>query len=232
MPQTRVPLGIGDRDVPVPSHICLFYDDDAELRERLSFLMLGLDDPTQACVLFGNHRRLSEIVGYLIEDGVADIERAITERRLVLIEAASTGDATLAHIGHTLDDLVAGGAQVIRFLGFIAWGDPAWPGEQELMAFEAKVNDAVLSYPAVIVCSYKLGALPGPVLIHSGLETHPITVIRGKLHDNPHFISPSDYLVRLSASPPASERAAAVPLSSLSDSELDELVRRAIVRPS
>lgn len=231
MPPMRAPLGIGGRDVPVPSHICLFYDDEAELRERLAFLVLGLDDPTQACVLFGHHDRLSEILGYLIEDAPSDIERAITERRLVLLEALSTGDATLAHIGHTLDDLVAAGAKLIRFLGFIAWGDPAWPDDRDLMAFEAKVNRAVLAYPAVIVCSYKLSALPGPLLVHSGIETHPLTVLRGKLHDNPHYIAPDEYLVRLAAES-GSEAPTGVPLSSLSDGALDELVRRATRHPA
>lgn len=230
---SRAPLGIGDREVPVPSHICLFYDDDAELRERLPFLTLGLRDPAEVCVLFGKHQRLAEIVGYLLEDSGEDIEGAIAAKRLVLIEGASTGEATLAHIGNTLDEIVAGGARLIRFLGFIAWGDPSWPPEEDLLAFEAKVNLAVLKYPAVIVCSYKLGVLPGPVLIHSGIETHPITVLGGRVCDNPQYVHPDEYLVRLAQLGRTGSRdAAAVQLSSLTDEELDEIVRGALRRPS
>ena len=229
---THVPLGIGERDVPVPSHICLFYNDDAELRERLPFLTIGLDDPDQVCVLFGTHKRLARIITYLIEDTGRDIEAAIAEQRLVLIEGASTGDATLAHVGNTLERIAAGGAKLIRFLGFIAWDDPAWPDEADLLAFEAKVNLAVTKYPAIILCSYQLSALRGPVLIHGGIETHPMTVLGTRIHENPHYVPPSEYLVRLQEGWKTSPRPSAVPLSSLSEEQLDEIVTSALQRPS
>ena len=54
---SRVPLGFADLKVDVPSHICLFYSNDDELRERLGFLARTLDDPTQVAVLFGKQER-------------------------------------------------------------------------------------------------------------------------------------------------------------------------------
>ncbi len=228
----HVPLGIGDRDVPVPSHICLFYNDDAELRARFGFLTIGLDDPEQVCVLFGTHKRLAQIVAYLIEDSGRDIEAAIASKRLVLIEGAGTGDATLAHVGNTLDEITRNGAKLIRFLGFIAWDDPAWPDEADLLAFEAKVNLAVTKYPAVILCSYGLSALRGPVLIHGGIETHPMTVLGTRIHDNPQYLPPEEYLVRLQEGWKAGSRPGAVPLSSISEEQLDEIVTSALRRPN
>lgn len=223
-------MGIGDRDVPVPSHICLFYNNDDELRERLAFLTIGLDDPGQVCVLFGTHKRLARIVGYLIEDTGRDIEAAIASRRLVLIEGASTGDATLAHVGNTLEEIAARGTKLIRFLGFIGWDDPAWPDETELLAFESKVNAAVTRYPAIILCSYQLNALRGRVLFHGGIETHPLTVVGARIHENPHYLAPEEYLVRLQGW--TADEPTAVPLSSLSEEQLHEIVTSAIRRPS
>ena len=227
----RAPLGLGERDVPVPSHICLFYRDDEELRDRLRFLTLGLDDPRQACVIFGKFDRLSVVLGYLAEDSGHDIEAAIASGRLVLIDGLSTGDATLAQIGMTLDRLVASGVTLIRFLGFIAWGEASWPPEDDLLVFEAKVNAAVAQYPAIIMCSYKMDALSGPILIGGGIETHPFTLLGDRICENPHFVPPDEYLLRV-RQPRADgdDLTTGVRLSSLTGKELDAIVRAALDR--
>lgn len=223
----RAPLGLDDREVPVPSHICLFYENDDELRQRLRFLTLGLEDPAQAAVVFGSFDRLSTVLSYLVEESGRDIEADIASGRLVLLEGLSTGDATLGHIGATLDRLVERGTTLIRFLGLIAWGDEAWPPEDDLLAFEARVNAAVMLYPAIIMCSYKISALSGPILIHGGIETHPLTILGTQVCENPHYIPPDEYLLRLRETdrPGAVE---GVPLSSLTGGQLDDVVRSAL----
>ena len=227
----RAPLGLGDRDVPVPSHICLFYRDDEELRDRLRFLTLGLEDPRQACVIFGKFDRLSVVLGYLAEDSGRDIEADIGAERLVLIDGLSTGDATLAQIGMTLDRLVANGVTLIRFLGFIAWGDASWPPEDDLLAFEAKVNMAVAQYPVIIMCSYKMDALSGPILIRGGIETHPLTLLGDRICENPHFVPPNEYLLRVRQPRAAGDTVTTgVRLSWWTGEELDAIVRSALDR--
>ena len=227
----RAPLGLGDRDVPVPSHICLFYRDDEELRDRLRFLTIGLDDPRQACVIFGKFDRLSVVLGYLAEDSGRDVEADIGSDRLVLIDGLSTGEATLAQIGVTLDRLVASGVTLIRFLGFIAWGDAHWPPEDDLLAFEARVNAAVAKYPAIIMCSYKMDALSGPILIRGGIETHPLTLLGDRICENPHFVPPHEYLLRVRQPRADGDMlTTGVRLSSLTAEELDAIVRSALDR--
>lgn len=228
----RAPLGLNGRDVPVPSHICLFYRDDAELRERLRFLTLGLEDPSQASVVFGKFDRLATVLGYLAEDSGRDIEADIASGRLVLIDGLSTGDATLAQIGATLDRLVAEGVTLIRFLGFIAWGDESWPPEDDLLAFEAKVNAAVMNYPAIIMCSYRIDALSGPIIIQGGIETHPLTLLGSRFCENPHYIPPEEYLVRLrdAGSRVATAAPTGIPLAALSAAELDRIAQTALDR--
>ena len=61
------------------------------------------------------------------------------------------------------------------------------------MEFESKVNAAVLSYPAVIVCTYNTNQLPGSVLIFGGIETHPFTIIGTTLCKNPHYVPYDQY---------------------------------------
>lgn len=191
-----VPLGFADLRVDVPSHICLFYSNDEELRERLSFLAATLDDPTQVAVLFGKQDRLEEVLGYIGTDFKRDVAADLKAGRIVLVNGAPDPDQLLGGIAAALDAIVARGASLIRFLGFIGWGDMDWPATEDLMTFEAKVSEAVKSYPAVVVCTYNTEKLPGSVLIFAGIETHPMTIIGTTLCENPHFVPFAQYVER------------------------------------
>lgn len=192
----RTTLGFADLNVDVPSHICLFYSDDAELRDRLGFLANTLDDPEQVAVLFGKQERLDEILGYIGADHTRDIAADLAANRIVLVNGAPDADVLLAGIAKALDAAVARGTKLIRFLGFIGWGDMDWPEQGDLMTFEAKVSEAVKSYPAVVICTYNAEKLPGSVLIFAGIETHPLTILGTTLCENPHYVPFADYIER------------------------------------
>ncbi|HEX4745551.1 MAG TPA: MEDS domain-containing protein [Gaiellaceae bacterium] len=190
------PLGFLDRAVAVPSHICLFYYDDTELREMLRFLTVGLEVPEEATVLFGTRSRLDQVLAYLAADHARDVEADLRDGRITLVEGAPTGEDTLANIGKALDAVTARGATLIRFLGFIGWGETGWPGHDDLLRFEATVNDALASYPAIAICTYNANRLPGPLLIFGGIETHPITIVGQTVAENPHYVPPKEFLAR------------------------------------
>lgn len=190
------PLGFLDRAVAVPSHICLFYYDDTELREMLRFLTVGLEVPEEATVLFGTRKRLDQVLAYLAADHGRDVEADQRDGRITLVEGAPTGEDTLANIGKALDAVTARGATLIRFLGFIGWGETGWPGHDDLLRFEATVNDALASYPAIAICTYNANRLPGPLLIFGGIETHPITIVGQTVAENPHYVPPKEFLAR------------------------------------
>lgn len=190
---TLAPLGFADLAVDVPSHICLFYSDDDELRERLDFLSIALEDPMQTAVLFGRKERLTEVLGYIAADHGRDIEQDLRDGRIVLVGGDPDAESLISNIVVALDAALARGATLIRFLGFIGWGDPSWPSQEALLEFESKVNAAVLNYPAVIVCTYNTNQLPGSVLIFGGIETHPFTIIGTTLCRNPHYIPYDQY---------------------------------------
>lgn len=192
----RTPLGFADLQVDVPSHVALFYENDDELRERLGFLKSGLTDPRQVAVLFGKQERLAEVLAYIAADMGRDTEADVRDGRIVLVNGAPDADAVLGGIATALDAAVARGKTLIRFLGFIGWGDMDWPPEHDLMAFEAKVSEAVKSYPAVVVCTYNTSKLPGSVLIFAGIQTHPLTILGTTLCNNPHYVPFAEYMQR------------------------------------
>jgi hypothetical protein len=189
-------LRFAELSVDVPSHICLFYSDDEELRQRLGFLAHTLDDPEQVAVLFGKKERLEQVLGYIGEDFGRDVAADLKAGRIVLVHGTRDPDALLAGIAVALDAAIARGTTLIRFLGFIGWGDMDWPQTAELMTFEAKVTEAVKSYPAVVVCTYNVEQLPGSVLIFAGIETHPLTILGTTLCENPHYVPFAEYIQR------------------------------------
>lgn len=202
---TLANLGFGGLKVDVPSHVCLFYSNDTELRERLGFLAHTLDAPGEVAVLFGKQERLEEVLGYIGADHKRDVAADLKAGRIVLVNGARDPDELLGGIAKALDAVVASGATLIRFLGFIGWGDMDWPADEELMVFEAKVTEAVKSYPAVVVCTYNVEKLPGSVLIFAGIETHPVTIIGTTLCQNPHYVPFANYIERRSR-PTTSQR--------------------------
>lgn len=187
-------LGIADLKVDVPSHVCLFYKDDAELRERLGFLVQALDDPEQVAVLFGTKERLAEVLGYIAKDHNREIASDLSAGRIVLVHGAPEVETIVAEIIGALDAAVARGAKLIRFLGFIGWGDMDWPPDEDLMTFESKVTETVRKYPVVVLCTYNIDKLPGPVLIFAGIKTHPFTIVGTTLARNPHYVPFEEYM--------------------------------------
>ena len=183
MQTNSVTVGWSEEALPLGTHVCFYYSDEPSQRMTLDFLRIGLDAPREFCVIFADESRQQELSGWLQEG----YEGSVSE----LIGGAPTLDGLITKIGSRLQQAVAEGHTVIRFLGFIAWGEPGWPDEVTLLEFESRVNQVVTDFPAVIVCTYGVPRLEGSQLIYGGLQTHPVVVLNRKLvTDNPFYIDP------------------------------------------
>jgi hypothetical protein len=192
---TEIDAGWGSQTLPIGSHVCSYCSGEEALRDSLAFLRVGLDREGEVCVLFADTSRQPVLLEWLAEGYPGDLASRIEDGRLVLIAGAPTIDLLVARIVERLDTAVAGGCRIIRFLGFIAWVMAGWPSDDELLEFEARVNEVVTRYPAVIVCTYAIPALAGPTLIYGGLQTHPLVgVDQGRVVANPMALPVADVL--------------------------------------
>ena len=182
-----VSLGWTDRDIPIGTHMCFYYSDDHGLKETLSFLRVGLDEAQTCCVIFADSSRFESLLGWLSEGYEGSFDPLLESNKLMVIGGAPTTAELVASIGARLDQAMADGYKLIRFLGFIGWGKPGWPDEASLLEFERRVNEVVTAYPAAIICTYGVPHLPGSSLIYGGLQTHPVTMIGDEIRTNPHF---------------------------------------------
>ncbi len=188
----EVALGWTRGSVPLHTHACFYYSDEASLKGTLAFLRAGLDAAGELNVIFADRSRHEELLSWLQEGYEGDVSEAIARGTLALVPGAPTKEQLLENIAATLDAGIARGKFVIRFLGFIAWGAPGWPDEAELLAFESEVNAAVRAYPAVVICTYGVPTLSGKQLIDGGLLTHPVVFLNGStLSESPLYVDPS-----------------------------------------
>ena len=189
MVEKAISLGWDPGTVALHTHACYYYSDEPTLRRSLQFIRDGLDVADDLCVIFADASRFDELKAWLQEPYDGDINALEASGKLAMIGGAPTMEALLARIGGRLDQGMAAGYSVIRFLGFIAWGEPGWPEDDTLLEFESKVNDVVTSYPAVIVCTYGVPKLGGNHLIYGGLQTHPTIWLDDRtVSDNPFYV--------------------------------------------
>ena len=195
--KTPVRLGIGAKDAFVHQcdHIAYFWETEKEFAEAVGFIAEGLRNRDH-CVVFGYEEANKKVLQHL-EDRGFHVARLLAEKRMSVLSAAHDGDATLQSIGATFQSALAGGATLIRLLGNIGWNRPRWPGEDDIMAFEAKVTGAACAFPCVVICMYDVRALPGHIIVRGGLETHPVTIRGNVVRVNPMHVPPQEFLKRL-----------------------------------
>lgn len=192
MATQAVSVGWSEETLPIGTHACFYYSDEPGLRRTLEFLRVGLDKPGDLCVIFADESRHEALLGWLQQGYSGSVQDRLAEGKLALIGGAPTTAELMARIGGRLDAAMKAGTRAIRFLGFIAWGQPGWPDEESLLFFESAVNNVVTAYPAVIVCTYGVPNLDGSQLINGGLQTHPVVFLNDRaVSGNPFYIAPA-----------------------------------------
>jgi DcmR-like sensory protein len=190
-----IELGLRGEKVHLGDHIAYFWEKDSEFEEAVQFLMLGLRKREHA-VIFGHDDANSRVLDILKKKGV-NVAKAQSERRLSVLSGNPDGDQMLADIGGTFQRAMDTGCKCIRLLGNIGWSRSDWPSDLDILSFEAKVTSAAKSFPSVVMCMYDVQSLSGNVMLHGAFETHPLTISRNVLRENPYFVEVDDYLIAL-----------------------------------
>ena len=193
--EKNVRLGIKDQYASPGDHIAYFWESDQSFKEGVGFLSTGLEGSEHGFI-FGHEQANQKVLSSLQERGL-NVSHLIESGRLSLIGGNSSGDITLSSIAKQFKRAIAEGASLLRLLGNIGWGLKNWPGEDEIMEFEARVTEAARQFPCVIVCMYDVRSLSGRVILKGGFGTHPLTVWGSHLLANPHYVPTEDFLLQM-----------------------------------
>ena len=97
----------------------------------------------------------------------------------------------------SLDELIrvhsASGRPPMRLVGQMGWVFANPPGIEELVAYEATVNEVLNRGRTPTICVYDVRRLSGSMMMDL-LRAHPLTVMNGVLHENPFYTPPQQML--------------------------------------
>lgn len=190
-----VELGLRGERVHLGDHIAYFWEKDSEFEEAVDFLLLGLRKREHA-VLFGHDDANARVLEVLKRKKI-DVEKARSSGRLSVLSGNPDGEALLTDIGETFQRAIDAGCKCIRLLGNIGWARSGWPTDIDILSFEAKVTSAAKQFPSVVVCMYDVASLSGSVMTHGAFETHPLTISRNVLRENPYYVKVDEFLASL-----------------------------------
>lgn len=193
-----VDLGIHQQSAFPGDHIAYFWENDDEFAAGVKFLEVGIEAGDH-CVIFGHDLANARVRSIL--QSKFDCDDLEDCGKLTVIGGRPEGAELLRVIAQDFEAALGKGAKMLRLLGNIGWGKPNWPEEDAILEFEATVTDAVRNLPSLVVCMYDVRAVPGRAMFRGAFETHPITICRNVLRENPHYVPASEFIASLKKVP-------------------------------
>ncbi|VTU16453.1 hypothetical protein RA8CHR_01272 [Variovorax sp. RA8] len=92
---------------------------------------------------------------------------------------------------------------ISRITGHAEWAGEHWPGVEDFLEYEARLNDVVPKGRDTVVCLYDLSKTSAS-LVADVLRTHPVIILGGVLHENPFFTPVEQFITELRARKEAS----------------------------
>ena len=189
-------------EIPHAGHICAFFDSRKQKYEVLApYLADGIAEGDR-------------IINVVDAADREDHLRALTAANVPVARAIGRGQYQLKTAEETylqagavnLDgmlELLRGALEAaeregtcIRTCGEMNWiGRSSLPAE-EVMKYEARVNEFVPTFQCSLVCVYDVAALRSG-MVADILATHPSAIINGRLRNNPVYVEPSQFLEML-----------------------------------
>jgi hypothetical protein len=196
------PVHICGEEIPHAGHICAFFDSRAQKYQVLApYLAEGIANGDRIINVVDAKDRDLHLHSLSASNVPIDsaIERGqyqlLTAEETYLREGAVNLDGMLELLREALESAERDG-NCIRTCGEMNWiGRSSMPAE-EVMSYEARVNEFVPTFQCTLVCVYDLVTLPSGIVADI-LATHPTAIINGQLRKNPVYVEPTDFLEML-----------------------------------
>ncbi|MES1208162.1 MAG: MEDS domain-containing protein, partial [Pseudomonadota bacterium] len=105
-------------------------------------------------------------------------------------------DRMMTALDHMIRAHATAGHPPMRLVGQMGWVFASPPGIEQLVAYEANVNEILNLGKTPTVCVYDVRKLSGS-LVMDLLRAHPLTVMNGVLHENPFYTPAREMLAEL-----------------------------------
>lgn len=85
------------------------------------------------------------------------------------------------------------GKRNIRATAEMIWALEAVPGKEHLFAYESRLNYFIPGKPWISICLYNITKFDGATIMDV-LRTHPYTISKGVMMENPYYMDPDIWL--------------------------------------
>jgi len=175
-------------------HACAFVMGSDEERAVIDpFLIEGMKRGEKAVYIVDPTRRC-EHESRLRDAAPADLLDVTTWNEAHLKGGTFDPDRMMAGLEDLIREHAASGRPPMRLVGQMGWIFSSPPGIEQLVAYEASVNEVLNRGRTPTVCVYDARRMSGSLLMDL-LRAHPLTVMNGVLHENP-FFTPAPEMLR------------------------------------
>jgi hypothetical protein len=184
-------------------HICAFFDSAEEQNEVLMpFLKEGIDEGEQVVTILDSATHDDHALR--LEAAGISVAAAKAREQLRVLSTEATYTMGNVFVADRMYDMLAStlrDAESTKFKGIRAMGDMAWalrncPGTEDLLIYEARVNQVAPQHDCTLLCAYDINRFSGRVVADI-LATHSHVVMGGRVHANPHYVEPLEFLQRV-----------------------------------
>jgi len=188
-------------DLAGRNHVCAFFNTiDEEHRVLGSFYKDGFDRGEKATHIVDSENR-EAYLNRLGEAGV-NVQAMMDTGQLEVLpwtdmyvrDHRFDQDAMLASVETLIQSGAAAGYARTKLVGHhMDWLFVDKPAVDNLIEYEARLNDVLSKYDAPVICNYDLSKFGASVAIDI-MRTHPLVIIGGLLRENPFFVPPDQFL--------------------------------------
>jgi hypothetical protein len=176
-------------------HACAFVMGSAEERAVIDpFLVEGMRRGEKACYIVDPTRQSEHAQRLAPSAPSPELLEVTTWNDAHLKGGSFDQDRMMASLEEMMRDHAATGRPPMRVVGQMGWVFSSPPGIEQLVAYEASVNDVLNRGKTPTICVYDVRQLSGSMMMDL-LRAHPLTVMNGVLHENP-FYTPAGEMLR------------------------------------
>ncbi|HTQ04225.1 MAG TPA: MEDS domain-containing protein [Polyangiaceae bacterium] len=176
-------------------HACAFVSGPSEERELIDpFFVEGMQRGEKAVYIVDPERRLEDERRLAAHTPARELLDVKSWHEAHLKGGSFDQDRMMAALDAMLREHAESGRPPMRLVGQMGWVFSSPPGIEQLVAYEASVNEVLNRGKTPTICVYDVRRLSGSMIMDL-LRAHPLAVMNGVLQENP-FYTPAEELLR------------------------------------
>lgn len=192
--------------LPHPGHVCAFFDSRQQKYEILIPFTKDAIAAGDDVINIVDSRDRAAHIDALLQSGVP-VQDAMRNGQLSVFTSEQTylrdGEDVLPSLLEFLRDALDRAHQQEHRLR--TWGEMNWVERgivpfEDVLEYEARVNELLPDFECTLLCIYDLAHTPSSLMTDI-LSTHPYAIINGRLRKNSFYVEPHEYLDMLRTRP-------------------------------